>query len=89
MTIEQLRRLHEARPFKPFRIHIADGRAFEIRHPEFLARFPSGRTMFVVTGDEAYEIIDLLLVTTLEVLEGSGAGGKGNGEAKGKKRKGS
>ncbi len=70
MTIEQLRKLHQARPFRPFRVHLADSRAFEVKHPEFLARSESGRTISIADSDDAFEIIDLLLVTSLELIDG-------------------
>ena len=44
MTIEQLRRMHQTRPFHPFRVHMADGRHWDVVHPEFLAHTPTGRT---------------------------------------------
>jgi hypothetical protein len=79
MTIDQIRKLHQARPFQPFRINLADSRSLEVSHPELLAINPSGRTIIAVTGDEnLYEVVDLLLVTTLEVL---------NGHAKPRKRR--
>ena len=67
MTIEQLRKLHQARPFRPFTIHLADSRSVYVSHNEFLAHSPSGRTMVVYQPDESSEIIDLLLVTSLAV----------------------
>lgn len=70
MTIEQLKRFEQAHPFRPFRIHMADGRHLDVKHPEHFARTPGGRTLFIMTGDEAFEIIDLLLVTSLERLNG-------------------
>lgn len=69
MTSEQLQTLHTARPFRPFRMHIADGRSLEVLHPEFLARTKGGRTVFVGSVGEHFEIVDLLLVTSLEVLD--------------------
>ncbi len=68
MTIEQRRQMHEARPFQPFRIHMADGRHLDVVHPEFLAHSRSGRTIMVATPDDAFEVIDLLLVTSLEPI---------------------
>jgi hypothetical protein len=32
---EDLRRLLEAQPFRPFRVTLTTGRIYEIRHPEF------------------------------------------------------
>ncbi len=66
MTIEQLRKLHAARPFQPFDIHLADGREITVHHPEFLAQSPTGRTIVVGLADGTHEVIDLPLVTSLK-----------------------
>jgi len=65
MTIEQLMRHHQRRPFKPFDINLADGRSLPVEHPEFLARSPVGRTIMVGLDDGTVETVDLLLVTSL------------------------
>ena len=67
MTIEQLRELHGRRPFQAFRIHLADGRSLPVEHPEFLSQSPTGRTIAVALADGSHQIVDLLLVTSLEV----------------------
>ena len=69
MTIEQLRQMHQARPFIPFRVHMADGRHLDVGHPEFLAHTPAGRTIMIARPDESFEVIDLLLVTSLEPID--------------------
>jgi hypothetical protein len=66
MTIEKLRKMHQARPFQPFDIHLADGRSLPVPHPEVLAVPPPGRTIGVGLADGTIEIVDLLLVTTLK-----------------------
>ena len=58
--------MHQARPFKPFDIHLADGRSIPVDHPELLAITSSGRTIGVAVQEDAIEIIDLLLVTSLK-----------------------
>jgi hypothetical protein len=65
MTSEQLERFHRVRPFVPFSIYLGDGREIRVDHPEMLAYKPKARTC-AVWSDGAYEIIDLLLVTTLK-----------------------
>ncbi len=67
MTIEQIRNLYDAQPFQPFIIHLADGRQIPVEHREFMARAPSGRTVTVYATDDAAHVIDLLLVTDLEI----------------------
>jgi len=76
MTIEQLRRLHSARPFHPFDVHLDDGRAVGVEHPEMLLQSQSGRTIAVACPDDTIEIIDLLLVTSLRP-RGNGRPGRG------------
>ena len=73
MTIEQFQAtLHQA-PFRPFTIRMADGRAFEIPHPDFVARSESGRTVIVFhRGAENYSVLDLLLMSELEVQPTNG-----------------
>jgi hypothetical protein len=77
MRIEKLRLLHTARPFRPFVIHLADGRHIPVEHPEFLAQSPSGRTIYVETSGDKGHHIDLLLVTDLEVDTNGSAGSNG------------
>jgi len=66
MTTEQIRKLHQARPFKAFDIHLADGRTLPVDHPELLAVTPAGRTIGVGLSDGTIEIVDLLLVTSIK-----------------------
>lgn len=67
MTTEPFRNTLHQQPFRPFTIHLADGRAFHVRHPDFVAQSPSGQTVIVFQTDESYSILDLPLVSELEV----------------------
>jgi hypothetical protein len=58
MTIEQVRPLHNAALFKPFIIHLADGPEIPVKHREFMALSPSGRTITVYQADDTSHIID-------------------------------
>ncbi len=74
MTIEQLKAAHEAKPFRPFTLHLADGSNHPVAHPKLLWRTPGGRTVIVSSGGEDVSIIDLLLVTKISL--GNGAHGR-------------
>jgi len=67
----------EASPFRPFTIHLADGRSLTVPHRDFVSQSPGGRTIIVYWSDEAFSIVDLYLVTELEIQaqadSGSGA----------------
>lgn len=67
MTTEALYERHTARPFQPFTIRLGDGQALRVDHPEFLAYAPKGRTAVVYRRDGSFQVIDLLLVTGLDV----------------------
>jgi hypothetical protein len=67
MTIQEIRKLYDARPFRPFDIHTADGRKSRVAHPEFMATAPAARTVVVYQTDGSFDIIDLLLVAGLRV----------------------
>ena len=56
--------MHRAQPFVPFDIHVADGRALPVMHPENLA--VTGRCIGVGRADGVIEIVDLILVASLE-----------------------
>jgi hypothetical protein len=74
MTIEQVRNFYHAQPFRPFVIHMADGREVPVSSREFMASAPNGRTIIVYQPDSSSNVIDLLLVTDLEAKPtGNGA----------------
>lgn len=67
MTIDRIRELWKAEPFQKFTMHLADGRKIPVHHREFLAISPSGRMANVYQPDDSLNIVDLLLVTDLEI----------------------
>ena len=75
MIISELRKLYDAEPFRPFAILMADGRNILVRHREFMALSPSGRTAYVYQLNDDSDVIDVALVTTL-VLKKSFANGR-------------
>jgi hypothetical protein len=67
VTIQQLRAAQRATPFRPFTIHMADGRSLPVPHPDFLSMSPTGRTVIIYQEDDSFSICDLLLMTELEI----------------------
>ena len=76
MTIEQLRNFYNAQPFQPSVMHLADGRTIPVHHPEFMAAASSGRTIIVYQPDDTLNVVDLLLVTDLEIKPGADGPGR-------------
>jgi hypothetical protein len=68
MTINEFRAALYATPFQPLVIRLADGRSIPVKHPDFAMVTGGGRTAHIShPGDERCTVIDLLLVTQLEV----------------------
>ena len=67
MTTEALHKLHQVRPFQPFSIRLGDGQSLRVDHPEMLSYAPKSRLAVVHRKDGSFEIVDLLLVTELDV----------------------
>ena len=75
MKIDEVRHLYDEEPFRPFIMHLADGRHIAVQHREFLATAPSGRTVIVYQPDDSFNIVDVALVTDLEVRSNGQANG--------------
>ena len=67
MQIREFQSVYRAQPFV---IHRADGRQVRAEHPELMALSPTGRSAVVYVKDGAFEIIDVMLATSLEVANG-------------------
>ena len=75
ITMQRLLRYVCAEPFRPFRIHMAGGRSFEIMYPDMVAVGRSTARIFTSMSDE-YEPseprehnVSLLLVESVEPLD--------------------
>ncbi len=72
VTGEQIRSLYKAIPFQAFRVHMADGRSVDIPHPDFMHLSPTGRRLIVARSDDSFEVVDILLVTSVKTLPQNG-----------------
>ena len=73
VKINEVRKLLRAQPFRPFRIHVADGGRIPVKHEDFVALAPTGRELIVYLSDGDYQIADVMRVTRLEVSAKNGA----------------
>ena len=76
MHIDELKKSLRAEPFRPLRIHMADGRSFDVPHPEFLAIPPDGRRTAVLffPGEDGLEILDATMISSVRVAGGEPGG---------------
>ena len=74
MTTKEILRYLRAEPFRPFRIHMASGRTFDIRHPEMVRVGRSDLVVFSLVTDEPgvhddWDTVSLLLIESISHLE--------------------
>ena len=56
----------EEKPFVPFQIYVADGRAIPVEHPELVFFPPSNQEVLVYQRDNSFDFIDAFQITSLK-----------------------
>jgi hypothetical protein len=75
MTYQRIGGYVTAEPFRPFRIQMAGGRTFEIRHPEMVQVGRTTMTIFAAMSDDPDQArqrqieVSLLLIESVEALD--------------------
>lgn len=70
MAPDQVRKVLQAVPFRPFTVKIAGQRRVPVKHTDYAQLSPAGRTLVVFSDDDdAAEIIDVLLITSLSLAK--------------------
>jgi hypothetical protein len=64
MDLAGIREALRHRPFEPFAMRLADGRSFDVGHPEMVA--VGKRRIVVVHADDSWSVIEPLLVVSLD-----------------------
>jgi hypothetical protein len=67
MTKDAIQSTLHAQPFKPFWLRLTDGTLVPVPHPDFMVVSQGGRTAIINTEGEKFSIVDLGLVTTIEL----------------------
>jgi hypothetical protein len=76
MLAQEILRYVRAAPFRPFRIHLASGQTFDIRHPEMVRVGVRDMIIFNFVSDQPHVYDDwttvgLLLIESISHLEPS------------------
>jgi len=74
MTSEHSKATIRQQPFRPFSIRMVDGRSFAVAYPDWVMVSPTGRTAIIFEKDDSYSVIDLALMSELEVPSTKNAG---------------
>ena len=63
MELDAIRTCCTARPFRPFTVHLSDGRSFPVAHPDFLIVAPNSTTVIVFHEAGGFDILDPAQIT--------------------------
>jgi hypothetical protein len=71
MTSRKVHDYVSAEPFRPFRIKMASGQSFDIRHPEMILVGRTSVRIYTADGDdnEKWHDVSLLLMETIEPMD--------------------
>jgi hypothetical protein len=74
LTPQMLESYLKAEPFRPFRVYLASGRTFDVRHPELVKILKSSFLIFKPSPDapelpEAWDSVSLMLSESISHLD--------------------
>jgi len=64
MTLKTLKEMRDAPQFKPFEIHLSDGRALTVATPDHLFFMPNGTEFLLVLSDGGFRFVDTAQVVS-------------------------
>ena len=78
MSPDEIVRYLKTIPFRPFRLHLASGRTFDVRHPEMVKVGKRDIIIFKLVSDKPevyddWDSVGLLLIESISHLEPSAA----------------
>jgi hypothetical protein len=84
MQKHEIKDLLRAQPFRPFKIHLPEGRSVDVVHHDFTLLSPDGRTLLAYGPDNSFNMIDVMHITSIEFGPPAQptAGSPANGPAK-------
>jgi hypothetical protein len=82
MTSKQVVDYVAAEPFRPFRMRMASGQSFDVRHPEMILVGRTFARVYPATGSngdvsEKWHDVSLMLMETIEPLDLATGAGRG------------
>lgn len=73
ITVSGINAYLRAVPFRPFRLHMASGRTFDIKHPEMISIGKTDLRLFSLVNDDSktpdnWELVSLMLIESISFL---------------------
>ncbi len=68
MISSDIRMALKREPFEPFFLHLADGRKYEVKHPDFASVSPGGGTVLLYETIDKGRFINTSQISTVEPI---------------------
>jgi hypothetical protein len=68
MKLETIKERIRVDRFRPFEVHLSDGKIINVLHPDFILFAPSSEEFVIVTPENSFNIIAANEVTRLRLL---------------------
>ncbi len=68
MNSNEIRAAARSEPFRPFVMRTTGGREYTVHHPEWVMLSPSGRTLVVAGSDDAFAVVDVLMIESINFI---------------------
>ena len=81
VILHELRAMYEARPFRPFKVLLDDGRQVRVDQPEFVGWSQRAGTIVFANKSDTFDVVQLSKVTGVQPASA------GRGSANGKRRR--
>jgi len=65
MTVDAIKDIRDTTPFRPFIVHTANGRGFEVTNQDSLLFAEGGQTLILVTPDQRFHILATELISSV------------------------
>lgn len=65
-SLADVRKLRNAEPFRPFTVHLRDGRRFHVDRPEYCGYHPEGTKVGVAADADSIEVFDVAEIADLK-----------------------
>ncbi len=69
MNLEEIRTFKHRAPFEIFEVVLIDGRAFEVRHPDFILIPPKGTWVYIADPTGHVEHINTLVIGSIRLVK--------------------
>lgn len=65
MNAQAIKDAADIKPFRRFALRAGDGREYVVKSPEMIYFIPGGRTIIVSQGEEEFDMLDSILISSL------------------------